>query len=346
MPVTQRGWSLNSYALSKVWSKTKCVDLRACDITNITKTYKSWLYQDMFAKPEEMILHRPQHYGGLGLHSLKYKAIAGFITTFLQTAVNPSFCQNLLHSLLFRKYVLNEDESAAPDPPPPYFTPDLFSIIRKVKDESPLNIVTMTEKDWSRLLTEDCLTMTTNPETEQRHFTPCKAELASPSTDWSLSWAACRQPGVSPELASFLWRMMLNLLPTQAKLHRMGTIKSPICRMQGCPESGTLVHELLHCSKNDGVGYKLLSCLQHYIPGLQAEAALRLEHGDIEVELSLPLTLVTAIILSTIWKEREVGTPIRSYKVRAEMEQYITLLRTSRINKAIATLKDMLHLMF
>ena len=27
MPVTQRGWSLNSYALYKVWFKTKCVDL-------------------------------------------------------------------------------------------------------------------------------------------------------------------------------------------------------------------------------------------------------------------------------------------------------------------------------
>ena len=116
--------------------------------------------------------------------------------------------------------------------------------------------------------------------------------------------------------------------------------------MQGCPESGTLVHELLHCSKNDGVGYKLLSCLQHYIPGLHAEAALRLEHGNVKEDMSLPLTLLTAIILSTIWKEREAGTPIRSYKVRAEMEQYINLLRTSRLSNAKAVLEDMLHLMF
>ena len=70
--------------------KTRCVDLRVCDIKSITRNCKSWLYQDMFAKPEETVLHRPQHYGGLGMHSVKYKALAGYITTFLQTAANPS----------------------------------------------------------------------------------------------------------------------------------------------------------------------------------------------------------------------------------------------------------------
>ena len=38
-----------------------------CDINRITSTYKSWLYQDMLCKPEEMVLHRPHHHGGLGL---------------------------------------------------------------------------------------------------------------------------------------------------------------------------------------------------------------------------------------------------------------------------------------
>jgi hypothetical protein len=73
MPITQRGWSLNSYVLSKVCFCTRCLDLRVCDIKRITSTCKSWLYQDMFAKPEEMVIHRPHDYGGLGLHSVKYK---------------------------------------------------------------------------------------------------------------------------------------------------------------------------------------------------------------------------------------------------------------------------------
>ena len=36
LPVTQRGWSLNSYALSKVWFRAESVDLRVGDVKAIT----------------------------------------------------------------------------------------------------------------------------------------------------------------------------------------------------------------------------------------------------------------------------------------------------------------------
>ena len=216
MPITQRGWSLNSFALSKVWFRTRCFDLRVCDIKKINSACKSWLYQDRFAKPEELVLHRPHHYGGLGLHSVQYKALAGFITTFIQTAANPKFQPNLLHNLLYRKHVLGEDVPQAPDPPPPYFSLEFFSVIKKVKEDTPLNIVFMKEKDWTRLLTEDCITMLDVSATGQQQFTPCRVETASPTTDWSRCWAACRQKGVPPDLASFLWLMMLSQHSSQA----------------------------------------------------------------------------------------------------------------------------------
>ena len=101
LPITQRGWSLNSYALSKVWFRAKSVDLRVGDVKAITSSCKSWLYQDMFAKPEEMVLHRPHSYGGIGLQSVKYKALACYISTFMQTAANPNFRSSLLHQLLY-----------------------------------------------------------------------------------------------------------------------------------------------------------------------------------------------------------------------------------------------------
>ena len=188
--------------------------------------------------------------------------------------------------------------------------------------------------------------MTPAVGSEQREFIPCKAELDSPDTDWSLSWAACRQPGVPPELASFLWRMMLNLLCTQSKLYRMGTTQSPVCKMPGCTDNGTLEHELLYCSKNNGVGQKLLRCLQNYVPGLQPDAALRLEYGDISQETSLPMTLVTAIILQSVWKERESNTSVRPHSVRADLEQYINLLRKTRHTTTTAMLETMLDHLF
>ena len=125
----------------------------------------------------------------------------------------------------------------------------------------------------------------------------------------------------------------------------MGRIRSQKCKKQDCTVDGTLQHELLYCSKNDGVGHKLVACLKHYLPALQPDDVLRLDHGDTEDELPLPLALLTAIKLSHIWKARESGKAVQGYKVRAELEQYITLLRTSRLASSMDKLFNMVSLM-
>jgi hypothetical protein len=104
---------------------------------------------------------------------------------------------------------------------------------------------------------------------------------------------------------------MLDLFCTQSKLFRMGTIHSPEGKMPGSSDKGTLEHERLYYSKNIGVGQHLVRCLQQSVPGLQPGAAIRLEHGDVGPETSLPLTLTTAIILQYACKEREAKTSVR-----------------------------------
>ena len=140
-----------------------------------------------------------------------------------------------------------------------------------------------------------------------------------------------RQPGISPDLASFLWLMLHDLLSTQARLRRMGEARSEFCKRQGCEEICTLEHELLNCSKNDGVGNLFVSRLQDCVPGLQPFGILRLEFSNPSEYLCLAITWLTAIILHFIWKERETGSTIQAYKERAELEQYINLLRTTRL---------------
>ena len=44
MPLTQRGHSINTYCLSKIWFKSASVDLRVLDTTKITSLIKSSLY--------------------------------------------------------------------------------------------------------------------------------------------------------------------------------------------------------------------------------------------------------------------------------------------------------------
>ena len=344
LPITQRGWSLNTYALSKVWFKAKSVDLRVADIKNITSSCKSWLYQDMLLKPEEMLLHRPPSYGGLGLHSVKCKALAGFISTFMQTAANPRFQPSLLHNLLYRKHVLLEDVQGVPHLPP-YLSPELFTVMRKVKDHSKLNITNMSEGDWTRYLTEDLITMERDDEDGDRHFLPSRVELANPLIDWELSWQLCRQPGIPPELTSFLWKMLLDLLCTQQRLHRVGASMSSICKL--CKDdTGTQEHELILCSLNNNIGLKLLSTLQYYIPTMTSNLLLHLSLPDIETEHQLPACLLIATTLSCIWTARTTSSRVCAFKVRSELEQTINLLRTTRISDSANILSIMLYHMF
>ena len=160
MPLTSRPWAINSFNFSKVWFKCNSVDLRAADISGISSSIKSWLYADLFEKPSEAIMCRPISYGGLGVLCPKYRALACLIQSFLETAANPKFRRNHYHGLLFRYHVLNETD--LPDPGfPPYYSPDFFSTIRKAREETPLNVITMTISQWTRWLVEDNLTMYT-----------------------------------------------------------------------------------------------------------------------------------------------------------------------------------------
>ena len=87
---------------------------------------------------------------------------------------------------MIKKNVLGEDVPGAPVSTPPYFTDEMFTIIRRIKESSSLNIITMKEKDWTRLFPEDYIIMETGP-TDSRRFLPSISELASPSTNWDLS---------------------------------------------------------------------------------------------------------------------------------------------------------------
>ena len=203
MSLTQRPWSVNSYAISKVWFKCNCIDIRALDSNSVTSKVKAWIFADLLEKPEEMICYRPSSYGGLGLHHVKYKALAMLIHSFLETAANPKYLHNLYHTSLYRYHILMHSD--IPDPGhPPYYSEEFFSIIRSVHQRTPLNITTMSSTQWYTILLEDNITMEVVEETETRQYKPSRAELASPGTDWRKTWYLARLRGLGPELQSFL----------------------------------------------------------------------------------------------------------------------------------------------
>ena len=327
MPITQRPWSTNCYALSKVWFKCFSVDLRQLDFSAITSKIKSWLYADQFVKPEEKVLFRPAHRGGLGLLCVPIRAQACLIKSFIETAANPKFQQNLYHSTLYKYHVL-EDRTVTDPGLPPYYPASFFTTIRKVSNESPLNVVNMSLKQWYRLLLEETVTMFMNGNVSE--YIPCRVELISPNTDWEIVWRRSRMPGLGSELTSFLFRLLHDLLPTKERQNRIMPTTSSICRLCQANSVETLEHSFFHCSFNREYGHGLLQSLLPYDSSATPLKISRLDFDLPDEELELPIVWLTSATLQHIWNCRLSGRRTKLYSTRAEVESRVALLRETR----------------
>jgi hypothetical protein len=136
MPLSLRSWSLNSYCLCgsrhTVLTSDSWMSTRSTAVVKVSKV--------KFLKPEELVMSRPPYYGGLGIHHVKYKALAALTKTFLETIGNTKFRNSLFHSNLFRFHILQD--SSLPNPGfPPFYTQEFFQKIHQVHNENPLNII-------------------------------------------------------------------------------------------------------------------------------------------------------------------------------------------------------------
>ena len=89
----------------------------------------------------------------------------------------------MYHTLLYREHVLNDNTVSIPLPP--YFSQSFFDSIKWVKENTPLNVATMTTAQWYRVLVEQEVTMV-NTDTAGSEYIKSRAELPSPETDWEL----------------------------------------------------------------------------------------------------------------------------------------------------------------
>ena len=179
------------------------------------------MYQDLLLKPSELVLYRSIHDGGLGLMNVKMRSLALLVRTFLETSINPNFRHSLFHELLFRYHVMGE--TSLPDPGfTPYYDRDFFDLIVHYKNNSTLNITTMSTKEWYTMLLEDKVTMNPADENSAASLIPISIETLNPDTDWSVVWNIVRLKGLGSDLISFQFKMVHRLLPTRQRVARLG----------------------------------------------------------------------------------------------------------------------------
>ena len=100
-----------------------------------------------------------------------------------------------------------------------------------------------------------------------------------------------------------------------------------MCKL--CPDQiqEDLVHSLISCPANQGVGEAVLLCLPNHVQeGVHHLGVLQL-HLHLDDVHELPVVWFLAVAWNSIWEGRKVGRRPELYRVRADLEAKVSLLR-------------------
>ena len=152
---------------------------------------------------------------------------------------------------------------------------------------------------------------------------PCKVEEREPNIFWSESYRISRLIGLSPEIKSFLFKMIHTLLPSKERLHHLTPLTSPLCWCN-TGEQETYLHLFFKCPKNNMAADALLRVVQAYDPACTEEKSLCLELSPDETFL-LPTVSILSTGLSFIWENRKSRKSTSPYSIRSELEASVSL---------------------
>ena len=179
-----------------------------------------------------------------------------------------------------------------------------------------------------------------------RKLIPCRAELNNPENDWDTSWKLANMRGLNPAEQEFLWKMLHNLLPTQARLFRLKMMNTPNdrCNLCSLEETADLPHTLVTCPFNSEVSVWLMQLLRLHVPLLQPSHVVLLHLGEVQESLHLPLVWLIANTLGLIWDHRKEKKKPTLHSVRSTLEARINILRKTRFNNAVTILESLPNL--
>ena len=179
-------------------------------------------------------------------------------------------------------------------------------------------------------------------ETEQgRELIPCRAETKDPEINWETVWHRVRLPGLGPVMVSFLFKVVHDLLPTQERVSRTNPAVTGTCRMCESESLETLDHALVTCPANQGTGVALLAALPSEAR-VEGHLALRLQL-PVADQLELPVVWFLSVAWCSIWEQRCCGKKPELYKVRADLEAKISILRKTRYSDPAAEITSMIN---
>jgi hypothetical protein len=174
---------------------------------------------------------------------------------------------------------------------------------------------------------------------------PIRVENLDPTNDWLETWRLARISGLASDLNSFLFKMIHCLLPTQDRVQRLGVAvggQPGLCKLCHQDVEDTL-HALFSCQQSQVAGHALLGYAQKASPNLSPKESLKLHIGhNLQKEEELAVVCLLATGWLYIWQARLEKKQVCLFRMRAELEAMISVLRTSRHGKTGEIMLEMI----
>ena len=319
MSLLNRAHSVNCFASSKVWYRAGAINIKVKDTASCHSTIKSWIYRDLFEKPSEKVLFRSITEGGLGLVHIGIKCQSELIRTFLETSIHPRFRHNLLHEILYRKHVLEEDINIRL-PNTPYYNKDFYEDIRTLRQHfEGRDISSLKLNQIYNCLLGLKVTMSAATDSAPTKLIPLSVEMKNPNVNWEEVWRRVRLRGLPAQAGSFLFRLLHGLLLTQDRVRRLGADKEDDSgRCRTCGEEDSSEHSLFVCQSSRPISKMLLDML-HHVNGATNVSNILFIDFIVPQQYELPCVMISGIVLNYIWEKRVSKKPLCKEEARGEI---------------------------
>ena len=268
---------------------------------------------------------------------LECRAKAMLLRTFCEQAADPMFRHSLYLETLFRQEVLGEYCGGAKVPLPPYYGPAFFGILRKYRHNGPKMLELMTIKDWTQILTRDNITHLTLDPIEEPILRPLAIESSHNDVNWAVALDRARTPGLPSDLASMLFKVMHNILPTQERQARFEKgLSQGSCDHCITGPNDDIVHSFTACSLNKH-NFEFVNNLINFLsPGTEKKQTLFLNFRPLLRPYELAACTCIAEGLRFMWYNRVRSRSESNILLKASITARANILNLTEKHKDTA----------
>ena len=102
------------------------------------------------------------------------------------------------------------------------------------------------------------------------------------------------------------------------------------------------MHALVRCPANQGIGEAVLGCISQHIQDVVPDDEVLQLHLHLDGDLELPVVWFLAVAWNALLECRKSGRRPELYKVRADLEAKVSLLRETRHHEAADLIRSMI----